>query len=248
MKKIESIVITFVICLFIYSCNGQNNKKKKADIQLTEVDKLAAQLLYDRIIDTSKIIKNGNKILLEDTSVEVNFNVEFDGQKEGKWIYATNFLTTIKTSKKTKLNVGSIGIGNSKEEAVNVSIQEWFAVFGLPLSDMLNNKKGYEISEMLVFSGLMGIRGHLPENTWINGDNEMTAKIISNCSELIKSVNDELVSVDIKLMIGNDGVLEGECRLGNKVSIALLNKLKAIDWPASDAGYLFKQFYIVKKI
>ncbi|MGH1384689.1 DUF6348 family protein [Kordia sp.] len=248
MKKIKSTLLTFVICFFIYNCNGQSKKtEQKIEFELNKVEEIATQHLYDIIIKNSKAIKNGNKIILGDKSIEINVNVEFDGKKEGKWIYASNFSTIVKTSKTTEFNIGSIGIGNSREEAVNVSIQEWIAVFGIPLSDMLNNKNGYKISETIVFSGLMGIRGNLPKNTWLNGDSEMTAKIISHISQLIKSAKDEIVSVDIKLIIGNNGVLDGECKLGNKVSIELLNQLKTIEWPASGEGYLFKQFYIIKK-
>ena len=249
MKNIEHTLLTFFICLFVYGCNGQSkNTEKKTETELTEAHKIATQYLYDRIINNSKAIKDGNKILLGDTSIETNLNVEFDGKKEGQWIYASNFSTTVKTLKKTEFNIGSIGIGNSRDEAINVSIQEWFATFGIPLSDMLNNKNGLKISETIVFSGFMGIRGNLPKNTWLKGDEEMTTKIISHLSELIKAVNSEIVSIDIKLLIGSNGVLDGECRLGNKVSTKAFNQLKSIEWPTSDEQYLFKQFYITKKI
>ncbi|MFK7747372.1 MAG: DUF6348 family protein [Kordia sp.] len=249
MKNIKSTLLTFVICFFIYNCNGQSkNTEKKIASELNTVNETATQYLYNRIVKDSKAVKKGNKITLGDKSIEVNLSVEFDGQQEGKWIYASNFSTIVKTSKKIEFNISSIGIGNSREEAINVSIQEWIAAFGIPLSDMLNNKNGYKISETMVFSGLMGIRGNLPENTWLNGDTAMTTKIISHLSQLIKSEKDEIVTIDIKLLIGKNGVLDGECKLENKVSTELLNKLKTIEWPVSGEGYLFKQFYIIKKL
>lgn len=249
MKNIKSIVLPFLICFFIYGCNAQSKDTEKKRISiLNEVDKTATKLLYDKIISNSKTIKNGNKILVDNASIEINSKVEFDGKNQGNWIYATNFSTIIKASENTEFNIGSIGIGNSREEAIKVSIQEWFAIFGIPLSDMLNNKNGDKISEKMVFSGLMGIRGDLPKNTWLNGDSAMTTKIISHIDQLIKVTKDEIVYLDIKLMIMNNSIVDGECKLGNQVSIELLNQLKNIDWPVSEKGYLFKQFYIIKKI
>lgn len=48
-------------------------------------------------------------------------------------------------------------------------------------------------------------------------------------------------------MIGKSGVIDGECRIDNEVSQNLLNDLKKLDWPPSDEGFLFKQFYLIEK-
>lgn len=81
-----------------------------------------------------------NEVLIGDTSIRLKINVEFDGQKEGKWIYAANVSTFYKTDKETQIEFGSIGIGPNKDEAIDVCIQEWFAAVGIPLPICLAEK------------------------------------------------------------------------------------------------------------
>ena len=44
-------------------------------------------------------------------------------------------------------------------EAIGVCIQEWFAVFGIPFTNMLKGAKGIGVSNVNVFPELTGIRG-----------------------------------------------------------------------------------------
>lgn len=93
----------------------------------------------------------------------------------------------------------------------------------------------------------MGIRGTLPEQSWVNGSDEMNKKIVSQIKNYIDLNTATLVPVDIKLMVGPNGVTDGECRLGNEISIELLDALKKIEWPKPSDAFMFKQFYIIKK-
>lgn len=247
-------IITNVLSLSIFlSCTNSTSTTKESKIDKLQVatndsvQKVALGHLFDKISKSSKVSFKDNQILIGDTSIRLKINVEFDGQKEGKWIYAANISTIYQTNKETQIDVGSIGIGSNKDEAINVCIQEWFAVFGIPFTNMLNGGKSLSMSNIKVFSGLMGIRGNLPENTWLKGDEEMTKKIIGQIQEQIKSETTDIIPVDMKLMIGKDGVTDGECRIGNQVSIQLLNDLKQLNWPSSDEGFMLKQFYLVKK-
>jgi len=210
------------------------------------IEIVALRHLFDKLTKLPKTSLKDNQILIGDTSIHLKINVEFDGQKEDKWIYAANFSSFYKASKEKQINVGSIGIGLNKNEAMDVCIQEWFAVFGIPFINMLNDKNSNSVGNMKVYSGLMGIRGTLPENTWLKADNEMTKRIISQIQEQIEKETDDIIPIDIKLMIGKNGVSEGECRINNNVSGQLLENLKQLNWPTSDQGFLFKQFYIIK--
>lgn len=93
----------------------------------------------------------------------------------------------------------------------------------------------------------MGIRGSLPENNWLTGGDEMTKKIVNQMKEQITGETADLIPIDIKLMIGKNGIYDGECRISNQVSGPLLESLKLLDWPLSDKEFIFKQFYLIKK-
>ena len=111
---------------------------------------------------------------------------------------------------------------------------------------MLNGDNSIAVSNMKVFPGLMGIRGKLPENTWPKRDDEIARRIISQLQPQMRSQTGDLIPIDIKLMIGKNGVIDGECRVDNQVSTQLLNNLRQLSWPSSEEGYMFKQFYLVK--
>jgi len=249
MKRIITSILSLSILL---SCTNstsrvKDNETSKSPVATSDsVETVALQHLFDKINKSPKVSFKDNKILIGDSSIRLKINVEFDGEKEGKWIYAANIATFYNSSKETQINVGSIGIGSNKNEAINVCIQEWFAVFGIPFTNMLNSDNGLSVSNMKVFSGLMGIRGNLPENTWLKGDDEMTKKIISQIQTQIRNKAGDIVPIEIKLMIGKNGVADGECRIDNQVSTQLLNDLKQLNWPSSEDGFMFKQFYLVE--
>lgn len=250
MKIIIANILSLSILL---SCTNSTSTLKDKETDKSQVatsdstEKIALRHLFDKISKLPKASFKDHEILIGDTSIRLKINVEFDGQKEGKWIYAANIATFYRAGKETQINVGSIGIGSNKDEAINVCIQEWFAVFGIPFTNMLNGEKSISASTMKVFSGLMGIRGNLPENTWLKGDDEMTKKIISQIKPQIKNKAGDIIPIEIKLMIGKNGVTDGECRIDDQVSTQLLNDLRQLNWPSSEEGFMFKQFYLVKK-
>jgi Family of unknown function (DUF6348) len=79
------------------------------------------------------------------------------------------------------------------------------------------------------------------------GDDEMTRKIIGQLQEQIKNETTDIIPIDVKLMIGKNGVSDGECRIDNKVSSQLLENLKKLNRPSSDEGFIFKRYYLIKK-
>ncbi len=249
----KNLVTGIFNCFLLLGCSNPTSAIKNNETEKTKVatsdssEKLALHYLFDKIKKVPNARLEENKIKIGDTSIQVKINVEFEGQKEGKWIYAANIFTFYKANKEELINVGSIGIGSTKEEALNVCIQEWVAIFGIPFTNMLNDKESIKVSNLKVFPGLMGTRGNPPAKTWLKGYDEMTNKMISKIQQEIKSKPGNLVSVDIKLMIGKSGVTDGECRIDNEVSQNLLNDLKQLDWPPSDEEFILKQFYLIRK-
>ncbi len=253
----RSITLTSIalISLTLFGCGNSTTdsaKDKSYNEPIVEVansEIISAKYLYDKIayIHNNKASLKDNEILIGDTSIKIKVTVDFDGQKEGKYIYSANFLTIYKTGQLNEINVRSIGIGTSKDEALEVSIQEWFAVFGIPFTNMLRDTNSIILPYMKIYSGLLGIRGTLPENTWVDGSNEMNMKIISQIKNHVNFGKATLIPIDIKLMVGPNGVTDGECRLGDEVSIELLDALKKIDWPKTSDAFMFKQFYLAKQ-
>lgn len=232
---------------------GLGSSKKAPETptsQLSENDavaKLALESIFGKINTLHNASLKDNEIVVGDASVRLKVAIEFDGQQKGKWIYAANITTFYKAGEEIQFNIGSIGIGDNKKEAVQVCLEEWFASFALPFTDMIKQDKVIAIAGMEVFAGLLGIRGRMPQHSWLNENGPMADKIIGQIQELIKNEKGNIIPVDIKLVIDANGVSDGECRINNNVSPQLLASLKKLDWPPSNEGFMLKQFYLIKK-
>jgi hypothetical protein len=242
--------IISILILFLSCSNSTSTKDRETETDSTVVatgfEDTALQYLFDRIDKSQGTSFKDKEILVGKKSIRLKVNIMFDGIKQGKWIYAANITTVYKNDEETHVHFSSIGIGTNRDEAIDICIQEWFGGFGLSFTNMLNNTKGITIAGKKVFSGLMGVRGTLPENTWLRGDDEMIKKIVLQIQSQLNGTTEQLIPIDIKLMIGKNGVTNGECRVGNEVSVELLNALKQLDWPSSYEGFMFKQFYLIQ--
>lgn len=249
MKHVIASTLSFLIFL---GCKNSSTPTKD-EIPQSQVaqgdssEKIALQFILQKIKKSSNAGLKDNKIFIGNSSIGLKIQVESEEQKADKWIYAANITTTYNNTNETQIQIGSIGIGSNKDEAVNVCIQEWFGLFGTAFTNMLNGENGIRVSNMKVFPGLMGIRGHLPENAWPNGEEEMTKNIIQQIEPLIKN-KAGIIPIDLKLMIGRNGIIDGECRVNNQVSIEVLNNLRQLSWPSSEEGFMFKQFYLVESL
>jgi hypothetical protein len=237
----------------LLGCTNPSSPDESSDVANQQegndkVEEIALRQIFDKIRKFPNTKFTGKQIIIGDSSISLKVTTEFNGQKEGSWIYAAAFSTLCHFGKDEKITIGSLGIGSSAREAQDICIQEWFATFGTAFDNMLQDSGKIVLSDKKVFPGLMGIRGNLPENTWLRGDDNMTKTIMSKIGSRIHPEPNKMISIAINIMVNNKGSIDGECRLNNQVSEELLSDLKQLNWPASEKGFLFKQFYLVKKI
>jgi hypothetical protein len=74
----------------------------------------------------------------------------------------------------------------------------------------------------------------------------MNKRIITQINAQLMQAGGTIIPVDIKLLIGKNGVASGECKLHNQVSDDLLSELKKLSWPSTEESFMFKQFYLVR--
>jgi len=237
----------------LLGCTSPSSPDKSSDTANQQeandkVEEIALRQIFNKMRKLPNTKFTGKQIIRGDSTITLKVTTEFNGQKEGSWIYAAAFSTLCHFGKDEKITIGSLGIGSSAREAQDICIQEWFATFGTALINMLQNSEAIALSDKKIFPGLMGIRGNLPENTWLRGDDNMTKTIMSKIGNKIHPEPNKIISIAINIMVNNKGSIDGECRLNNQVSEELLSNLKQLKWPASEKGFLFKQFYIIKNI
>ncbi len=250
MKFIAAIILLLNLLSFA-SCQKKENKLENTSSinSLNNFDAKPLSKLFEAI--KSKNVENielkKDEILVGRSKIKVITAVEYNGSNQGKWIFAARYDTKLTTTSETIFTVGSIGIGNDKNDAEETSIDEWMALFGKAFSEMLAKSEGETINGFKVYSGLMGIRGEKPSQSWIDGSSEMNKKIVSVLLPIINKSNEEINSLNLMLSVNPNGEVAGECRFNNEISQEVLTELKKLNWEKSQTGYIFKQFYLSKK-
>ncbi len=241
---------------FILSCSDTPGVEEKQPAPLTvsqqnidTVTSTALLYLFNLVNSANKaeLKKKQNEIIVGGTKIGLKVKVEFDGQKQNDYIYAAGFEVEIKNSQSIKLTTGIIGSGPTRKVAQNACIQQWVTTFANPYAALINQAKTLSIAQLNIYHGSMGIKGTMENNNWLTGDDKMIKKIITPLIPLINSNENNIVPIDIKLIVHNSRVIDGECRIGNLVSFEILKKLKQLKWPTSSQKILFTQFYLIEK-
>lgn len=250
MKYIAAIILLLNFLSFA-SCQKNENKTENnlssdlsSDLNTKPLSKLF-QIIKSK--QGENIELKEDEIVVGKSKIKVSTTVEFDGIKQGKWIFAARYDTKLVDTSETTFTVGSIGIGSDKNDAEETSIDEWIALFGTAFSEMLTKPKGTAINDFNFYSGLMGIRGEKPSQSWIDGSSEMNKKIINALLPIIRKSSKEMNSLNLMLSVNPNGEIAGECRFNNEISQEVLTELKKLNWEKSQTGYVFKQFYLLKK-
>ena len=250
--------IFFIVLIFI-GCTTTSTDSKQRKVEVGSVVQQDTSVVYalHRLYNSFKdggvaggtISLKKDLIQLGDTIIRLKIKVEYQGRKEAQNIYAANYMTTLvmSTGQNIEIDNGVIGIGSTPQDAFKNCVQDWMNVLGTPLINLLQKKNGFNLDNMNVYAGAMAIRGSMPANTWLKGDQAMSRRICSGIAQLVKSNKDKIVPVDIKVLVEKGKVVSGECRLGNIVSFELLKKMKALPWPASAQKFIFSQFYLVAR-
>lgn len=249
----------FLMLLILIACDSTSTDSQQRKVKAVNVVQqdtsvvFALNQLYVRLKKEGYAKKTvslkKDQIQIGDTIIRLKIKVEYQGKKEAQEIYAANYITILlmPSGKSIEVDNGVIGMGPTPQDAFKNCVQDWMNILGTPLINLLQKKNRFNILNMHVYAGAMGIHGQMPGETWLKGDQVMSRKILSGVGQLVKSNNDNIVPVDIKLLVEKGKVVSGECRLGNIVSFELLKKMKDLPWPKKGDKFIFSQFYLVEK-
>jgi hypothetical protein len=145
------------------------------------------------------------------------------------------------------LTVGSVGVGDTEEEAENTAIEEWAQYVGMALfaSLVFDDDAGLPFDVFVAYGGLTGIRGSqfpLPEH--------LVTDLLGYLKTMVpnlRSSGGELHSILIMVYVEDGRVVGGECRVDGVDSTEALAAIRPFPWPPTQAPYLFKQFYILRR-
>jgi hypothetical protein len=191
----------------------------------------------------------GNRIRINKDELQLSANIEDEGQAQSQ--YAVGLAVGVSVNGVARpLTVGSVGIGASREEAVETAVSEWAQLAGVALLDALGVRKQggltFGAGRFSVHPGLMGIRGS-QDVVW---SDDSQRRLLDSLGALIRGLESspsEFHSVSIRLVVEPGGVSGGECRVDGAVSAEALKAVHSFPWPPTTKGYMFKQFYVLRR-
>lgn len=236
------IYLFFAVAMFTTGCSKQQETE-------TSTEELAIRGLKQLFTNAApiEISESGeSSFLVSEREISISTTVEQELKRDGKWFCGLRFDVAINGVDYPEFTYGSVGVGDSKEEARQIAIEEWLAAFGIPfVSAMLESDTGIEFNTFTAYAGPMGIRGEHPGG-WLDATDEMHTRLLLPLIPILESDPTwNQATLDLKLVVGDAGELDGECRLNAQLSSNILSVLNEMSWPLSESPYMFKQYYVI---
>jgi hypothetical protein len=189
------------------------------------------------------VTKDG--VILREHTLRITPTSEYAGARQSKFLSAARFDVTLDGRKEEQFTFGSIGVGDSAQEARQTAAQEWYFGFGAAMFHALaGSPTSLTFDGFSIYPGLMGVRGQAPQG-WVNGTDEMHLRILASLAAILPKPGPATHSLDLKLSVPPNGILEGECKFDGKTNDPVFLALKTLPWPVLPTAYLFKQAYVL---
>jgi Family of unknown function (DUF6348) len=142
---------------------------------------------------------------------------------------------------------GSVGIDPTRDGAIRTSVSEWAAQYGWTIAMALQGDRPVAtVAGFSAYAGPTGFRGEKPPA--LGGSAEMQARLLAQLEPVLKqefaSAKGAMHAVTLTMAVQPGGV-QGECRLDGQVFPKILERAAQFDWPRTQAGYMFKQYYVL---
>jgi hypothetical protein len=167
-------------------------------------------------------------------------------QTQGKFISAAHFEIALNGEKQDRLTVGSIGIGDTADDATETAVVEWYGLFGSALFRSLGDgPPDRTLGRFRVYVGHLGVRGQAPD-ALLAGKVITPATLLSAISGTLPPVDGKLHTVHIIVAVAPDGATTGERRVDAQVSPTALALVQTLRWPTGATHYMYKQSYVLR--
>lgn len=141
------------------------------------------------------------------------------------------------------LTATSLGVGATREEALDKAVEEWVLGFGIPLARALNEKgEARIVGGFRVYAGPTGILGEKPER--LEGVHDAFFEVVApSLSTLFSRPPPHAVSISLVRRAGRR--LEGEFSVDGEPSQRLKDLAMQAKWPESSGSYMLSQYYVL---
>ena len=143
------------------------------------------------------------------------------------------------------LTFGSVGVGTSPEDARNIALDEWLALFGGPYcAARAAAQSGIRAGGFVVYPSPIGLRGEHP-GEWLKDDSVWGRRILAAAATVLAPRRQgEIGVLDVKVYVQNGVHPSGECRLNGSLNVAACDRITSLPWHAGT--YMYKQAFAYK--
>ena len=153
-----------------------------------------------------------------------------------------------------KLPAGAIGVGADEQAALESAVGEWYTLFATPVLNALGaqvSRRRSQASQRIVdwemFAGQAGFRGTVPPD--LVGDGPLFRAILFALRDEVGTwpTADHWQMRSVFLMVSvEQQAVDIQAAVDGDLQPALSQRLGKLDWPPSDAAYLYKQMFVFR--
>lgn len=195
---------------------------------------------------------DGEKVRVGKDELRLRANFEGEGRAPAGDRYAAGLAVEVWVNGSPQpLAAGSVGVGDNREEALATAVSEWAHLAGVAVLSALGvrgkNAFSSNLGRFSVHPGMTGFRGPQAVPWSDERQRELLDKLKGVAGELERSPA-EFHTVSVMLIVETDGTSDGECRVDGVASAEALKAVRSYPWPRASATYMFKQFYVLRRL
>lgn len=200
-------------------------------------------LARERQIDATA---SGARVTLAGVNVNVRAQIEQERRLGPKWAVGVAVETSLPDG--ARLTTGSVGIGDSRQDALETAVTEWVLLAGTAILNAMSSKE--RPSEVIVRSGLrlypgaLSIRGS-EQPPWSEDQHGRLVDLITPA--LMDLAPGRLHDLSLTVGVSPTGEVDGECRLDGTRMQSLLSAVQTLSWPKRTTAYIVKRYYLVER-
>jgi hypothetical protein len=195
---------------------------------------------------TVEAAASGNTVNLAGKPLRLNARVEDVRQAGSQWMVGIA-VQVAPPGNVSALAEGAVGIGPTREDAIDTAIVEWANLAGVGFIRAIavreRSKEVFSVGGVGVYPGFAGVRGS-PAISWSLARNKQLVTLMAPA--LAGLSRGQLHGLSVSILVDDKGTVRGECRVDGAASRAALASALRYPWPKATGAYMFKQYYVLQ--
>jgi len=186
----------------------------------------------------------------------LGLSVAFDGfgRQQGQAIAPVDICIHLDGDEGNRFRVGTIGVGETQEEALAAAVDEWHVLAAAPVLAALGAEAGTrrrtpestQLAGWDMFPGRAGIRGAVPSGLQAGGPflGQLLLTLRGEVSNWPEA--DDFILRSIFVMGSGGPTPDFQAAVDGYMSESLTDTISSLPWPAAAEPYFYKQLFVLR--